>query len=181
MQIEQLIAKALDDAPDITVQMNPTEVKEINETTSQQNPGANNPKSGTPKVSHATKQARQFIYSTTYDNFESNEDVVAMYINAYQKGTDYIKEGKILRKPVYRLSWGEKLYSRRCFLDKFQCTITKHGPNGRPLRAEVTAYFTEVEDINADNQANDSFDVNQATRNQGSLSFASLISSLWNV
>lgn len=181
MQISRLTLLAQDaGVRDIEIQMNPVELKQVNETKTQQNPGANNAETGTPKVSFAEIQARTIAFTTTYDNYESGDDVVAQYIAPYEEATKFIKVGNIRRPPVYQLRWGEKLYFRRCFVEKFDYKVTMIGSNGRPLRADVNVLLKEVEDPNASSQANDSFDVNQATRNQGSPNVASLFSSVSN-
>jgi hypothetical protein len=156
MAIASPVLISKDGAPPIKFQLNPVMLESRSQNKTQQNPGANNAETGTPKVSFSEKLSNIVeIKDIYYDNYESGKNVITEFIVPYQKATEFVqdKNTKTRRPPVYEFSWGTQRYLRRCFVKSFSYKIVMFASDGTPVRAIVDVLLEEVEDTKVSNQA----------------------------
>lgn len=56
------------------------------------------------------------------------------------------------RTPIYRFVWGEQVYLRRCFVEKFTYRLTMFLPDGTPVRAVIdNLTLTQADSIKSGN------------------------------
>lgn len=125
-----------DGVPPIEFMFNPTELTFEGVVETAESPGARTQNRGQPKVSFShTKAYKITINKILFDTYEEGTDVVSKYIEPFRKAVEFVS-GKE-RPPIYRFSWGSRIYLRRCFIEKLNYKLTMFLPNGMPVRAII--------------------------------------------
>ena len=70
-----------------------------------------------------------------FDTYEDEENVLKKYINKFRKAVQFVP-GKE-RPPIYKFTWGEQIYLRRCFIENLTYKLTMFLPDGTPVRAVI--------------------------------------------
>jgi hypothetical protein len=133
---------------DIEFMFNPKELSFDGEVKSNDSEGARSEKSGKPKVSFSNIEVYKIgIRNIVFDTYETGEDVVDKYINRFKKAVQFI-EGK-QRPPVYTFSWGQQVYLKYCFIEKFSYKLTMFMADGKPVRAVIDTLTLKETDLTA--------------------------------
>lgn len=118
------------------------------------NAGTRSQKSGKPKVSFSNIQAYKItignILFDTYENDQSERDVVKKYIEPLQEAVKFM-EGKE-RPPIFTFAWGDKIYLKYCFVERISYKLTMFLSDGTPVRAVVDSLtLKETDGIPSEN------------------------------
>lgn len=125
-----------DGVPPIEFMFNPTELTFEGVVETAESPGARTQDRGQPKVSFShTKAYKITITKILFDTYEEGTDVVTKYIEPFRKAVEFVPGQE--RPPIYRFSWGSRIYLRRCFIEKLNYKLTMFLPNGMPVRAII--------------------------------------------
>jgi Contractile injection system tube protein len=103
------------------------------------------------------------ISKIVYDTYEDGEDVVNKYIEPFKKSVEFV--GNKQRPPIYTFSWGDKIYLRRCFVEKLTYKLTLFLPNGTPVRAVIDNLILKEADERKPNASLSTPKSNQTDRN----------------
>lgn len=132
------------EAPDIEVMFNPTEIsfsRSVNWTCKDGNRGT----SLLPKINFSGVQPYQFtLQQLLFDTYETKESVVTKYIDNIKKGVESIQGTDDQRPPVYIFMWGENKYFP-CVIESLTYTLTMFLTDGTPVRALVDIQLREVD------------------------------------
>ncbi|WP_211178349.1 CIS tube protein [Brasilonema octagenarum] len=148
-QLNPQLAKATlmacnNEAPDIEVMFNPTEIsfsRSVNWTSQDGNRGT----SLLPKINFSGVQPYQLtLQQLLFDTYETKESVLTKYIDDIKKGVETIQSGDDQRPPVYIFMWGDNKYFP-CVIDSLTYTLTMFLTDGTPVRALVDIQLREVD------------------------------------
>ena len=132
------------EAPDIEVMFNPTEIsfsRNVNWTCKDGNRGT----SLLPKINFSGVQPYQLtLKQLLFDTYETKESVLTKYIDNIKKGVETIQSGNDQRPPVYIFMWGDNKYFP-CVIDSLTYTLTMFLTDGTPVRALVDIQLREVD------------------------------------
>lgn len=132
------------EAPDIEVMFNPTEIS-FSRSVNWECKDGNRGTSLLPKINFSGVQPYQFtLQQLLFDTYETKESVVTKYINNIKKGVETIKSGNDQRPPVYIFMWGNNKYFP-CVIDSLTYTLTMFLTDGTPVRALVDIQLREVD------------------------------------
>ncbi|MEH1977650.1 MAG: hypothetical protein V7L02_31425 [Nostoc sp.] len=132
------------EAPDIEVMFNPTEIS-FSRSVNWECKDGNRGTSLLPKINFSGVQPYQFtLQQLLFDTYETKESVVTKYINDIKKGVETIQSGKDQRPPVYIFMWGNNKYFP-CVIDSLTYTLTMFLTDGTPVRALVDIQLREVD------------------------------------
>jgi Contractile injection system tube protein len=153
-----------DGVPVIKFMFNPNELTFEGVVETSENPGARTQDKGNPKVSFShVKAYKVSISKIVYDTYEDGEDVVNKYIEPFKKSVEFV--GNKQRPPIYTFSWGDKIYLRRCFVEKLTYKLTLFLPNGTPVRAVIDNLILKEADERKPNASLSTPKSNQTDRN----------------
>lgn len=125
-----------DGGAELKFMFNPTELAFEGIVETADNPGARSEKSGKPMVSFSNiKASKVTIRDIIFDTFETGENVVSLYISAFQDSVKFAP-GK-QRPPLYCFEWGANVYLECCFVERLNYKLTKFSANGTPVRAII--------------------------------------------
>lgn len=145
-QLNKLALLSLDGGNNIVFMFNPTEILFQGSVETAESKGARSAETGMPKVSFSNINAyTATIKNVIFDTYEQRQDVVQLYIENLRKAVQFVP-GK-QRPPVYKMVWGQKMYMKRCFIEKLDYKLTKFLANGTPVRATIdTLTIKEAEE-----------------------------------
>ncbi|MBW4425365.1 MAG: hypothetical protein KME50_13185 [Nostoc desertorum CM1-VF14] len=132
------------EAPDIEVMFNPTEIS-FSRSVNWESKDGNRGTSLLPKINFSGVQPYQFtLQQLLFDTYETKESVLTKYINNIKKGVETIQRGNDQRPPVYIFMWGNNKYFP-CVIDSLTYTLTMFLTDGTPVRALVDIQLREVD------------------------------------
>ncbi|MBP0003722.1 MAG: hypothetical protein J7642_08380 [Cyanobacteria bacterium SBC] len=122
--------------PTIQFMFNPAELTFDMNVEVVDNPGTRSENTGKSKTSFSNiKPITLTIKNIVFDTYESGDSVVSKYINNFKRALEFAPITK--RPPIYSFVWGDRIYLRRCFIEKFTYNLTMFLPNGTPVRAKI--------------------------------------------
>ncbi len=132
------------EAPDIEVMFNPTEIS-FSRSVNWECKDGNRGTSLLPKINFSGVQPYQFtLQQLLFDTYETKESVMTKYINNIKKGVETIQGGNDQRPPVYIFMWGDNKYFP-CVIESLTYTLTMFLTDGTPVRALVDIQLREVD------------------------------------
>jgi Contractile injection system tube protein len=138
---------------DIEFMFNPKELSFESEVKSNDNAGSRSMKSGKSKVSFSNIEVCKIgIRNIVFDTYETGENVVDKYIGRFKKAVQFTEQKQ--RPPVYTFSWGQQVYLKYCFIEKFSYKLTLFLADGTPVRAIIDTLTLKETDPNAKENAN---------------------------
>jgi hypothetical protein len=133
---------------EIEFMFNPKDLSFEGEVKSNDNPGAADGQSGKPKVSFSNIEVYKVgIHNIMFDTYETGVNVVTRYIDPFKQAVQFISEKQ--RPPVYTFSWGEQIYLKYCFVEKFSYKLTMFLADGTPVRAVIDNLTLKEVDLQA--------------------------------
>ena len=165
----KLIAKDVG-VPNIEFMFNPTELAFEKSVETSENKGARSQDKGQPKVGFAATNAYKVTISKiVFDTYETGENVVTKYLDAFRKAVQFpenkggeglLQSGpnksggndKKERTPLYTFIWGQNTHLRCCFVEKLSYKLTLFLPDGTPVRAVIDSLsLKEADEPKPDN------------------------------